>query len=109
MLKSGGESDVDVHHRRKKAVKRKGPKPEYGRIRDVNDIYDSDPETAPLRAHRDLCERCRRQPAHILMKSKKKGRRKSVEDPMEEEEDFSSLGGWVRWCVFYCVPFIASN
>jgi hypothetical protein len=36
--------------------------PAYGIVREVEQMYDSDDETAPLRAHRDTCEKCGRAP-----------------------------------------------
>lgn len=95
--------------KKKAAKKRKGPKPAYGCIRDVTDLYDSDPETAPLRAHRKICERCRRQPTHILLKRTKINRKRSNDDLSEEEEDYSTLGGWVRWFVSPLGTFLALN
>lgn len=81
----------------KQPVKRKGPKPTYGVVRKVEDLYDSDPETAPLRGHREECEKCRRAPSHILMK-KRGGRKKKRDDFSEDEEELANrLGGWVRW------------
>ena len=79
----------------------------YGNIRHIADLqYDShsDEETAPLRVHRDICEKCHRGPAHALLElERKKGnkRRKKVIDDFEEsdtdEEKLNALGGWVRW------------
>lgn len=98
-------SDYDENRsgrKQKKIIKRRGPKPAYGRIRRVEDLYDSDPETAALRAHRDECEKCHRAPAHILLKKrgKKKPRRRKRDDDSLSESDgdtFNKLGGWVRW------------
>jgi chromodomain-helicase-DNA-binding protein 4 len=96
-----------------KSKKKRTPtsaRPAYGSIRDVADdgAYDSDPETAALRAHRAECERCKRAPAHVELArlakrakgKKKKGGRKR-KDPDEESSDeeaaVEALGGWVRW------------
>ena len=96
------EHDDDGSRREhKKVVKRRGPKPAYGRIRRIEENYDSDPETTPLRAHRNECEKCHRAPAHILLRrlKKGKGRRKRVDDDLSEDEEsfYYRLGGWVRW------------
>lgn len=85
-------------------------KPEYGVIRSIEDLdCDSGSESEfPLKAHRDFCEKCRRQPTHILvdaykrrLNSKRKKRKRLSQDESEESEDdlekLSSLGGWVRW------------
>jgi len=86
---------------------RRGPvsRPAYGIFRSVADLefdaYDEE-DTELLRAHRDICEKCHKAPAHVqLEKPKKKGRKKGKEDEFEIEEDeddlIQSLGGWVRW------------
>ncbi|KAJ7783591.1 SNF2 family DNA-dependent ATPase [Mycena maculata] len=92
-----------------KAARRTGARPAYGHVREVADLdYDpnSDEETAPLRAHRDFCEKCHEKPTHILLakaqKSKGKGRKKrptSDDDLLEsgdEAERITKRGGWVR-------------
>lgn len=94
----------------KKVVRGKASRPAYGNFRAVAELdYDafSDEETAPLRAHRNVCEKCHRGPAHKLIqaekrKSKGKGRKKQEEDEDEdlegtEMERLIALGGWVRW------------
>jgi len=85
--------------------------PAYGIVREVEQMYDSDDETAPLRAHRNTCEKCGRPPAHVLLsgwtrKSKKgkktRSRSGSDADLLESsdgEATFERLGGWVRWLV----------
>lgn len=105
-------SEAPRSSRLKKKPKRgKASRPAYGSFRSVEDLdYDpcSDEETAPLRKHRDFCEKCHRQPAHILLnnlkrkKTKGKGKRKRKDDDLEEdsgdeEEKLTHLGGWVRW------------
>jgi chromodomain-helicase-DNA-binding protein 4 len=94
-----------------KIIRAKVPRPAYGRFRAVADLdYDSDEETAALREHRGICEKCHRGPAHQLInaflkkpKNKGKRRKKTSEDefdePVDEEEKFNALGGWVRWYV----------
>ncbi|KAI0785072.1 SNF2 family N-terminal domain-containing protein [Abortiporus biennis] len=68
----------------------------YGHFRPVEDLaYDSDEETRFLRAHRRICDKCQRPPAHELLK-KRKGKKK---DDETVDEDVA-LGGWVR-CL-YC-------
>jgi chromodomain-helicase-DNA-binding protein 4 len=112
-----GDDDDSTHRtgRGNRVEKRKDPRgkasrPAYGHIRSVADLdYDpySDEETLPLRAHREECEKCRRQPAHILMEAmrkqvKGKGRKKKIsddEDEGDEQERLVALGGWVRWLV----------
>lgn len=95
------EEEEDRPRKAKRAIKKTGPRPAYGRIRDVENLYDSDPETAALRAHREVCEKCHREPAHVLLRrlAKRKGRKKKVDDEFEEDEQeaANALGGWVRW------------
>lgn len=74
-------------------------------------MYDSDEETAALRAHRDTCEKCGRAAAHILLsgwtRKSKKGRKKwsrsgpdaDLLESSDGEATFEKLGGWVRWLV----------
>jgi chromodomain-helicase-DNA-binding protein 4 len=93
----------------KKIVRGKASRPAYGNVRHIADLdYDalSDEETAPLRAHRDVCEKCHRGPAHDLIeaagkKPKGRGRKKKDEDlddfEGDEIERLTALGGWVRW------------
>lgn len=94
----------------KKIVRGKSSRPAYGNVRHVADLdYDvlSDEETAPLRAHRDVCEKCHRGPAHDLIeaagkKPKGKGRKKKEEEDLDdfegdEIERLTALGGWIRW------------
>lgn len=111
-----GSDDYELQNRqrrkegkKRKANRPKASRPAYGRFRAVADLdYDSDEETAALREHRDICEKCHRGPAHqlinaFLKRPKNKGKRskKTSEDEFEEsvdeEERFNSLGGWVRW------------
>ncbi|KAG6830296.1 hypothetical protein H0H92_001374 [Tricholoma furcatifolium] len=92
----------------KNLTRPKGSRPAYGHFRPVTDLeydYDSDEETAPLRVHRDICEKCHQPPAHrLLLKLAKKGKGRSkkkrteddFEDSGDEEERVVSLGGWVR-------------
>jgi chromodomain-helicase-DNA-binding protein 4 len=94
----------DEEHQIKRNQKRKGkqrPRPitdSSGLVRHVDDLdYDSDEETAPLRAHRHLCERCVGGPSHLQKKAKKPRKRKSAqEDDFEDEAD---LAGWLTWRV----------
>lgn len=95
------ESEEDAAPTRKKSrpQKRKGPKPEYGLIRTIEDGYNGD--SAPLR-HRDECEKCQKAPSHILLRQpprKKRKKRNENEDGFseDEEEEATRLGGWVRW------------
>lgn len=97
-----------------KAATRKVVPAAYGRIRPVEDIdFDDqdDPDTAALRNHRKICEKCGDKPAHDLsqaLEKKKKGkknnggRKKTGEDADLQEsegERVNNLGGWVRWLV----------
>lgn len=112
------ESEDDVHKPRKsfkaqkpkskKIVRGKASRPAYGNVRHVVDLdFDvlSDEETAPLRAHRAVCEKCHKGPAHNLIeaagKKKGRGRKKKDEDlddfEGDEIERLTALGGWVRW------------
>ncbi|KAH7881752.1 SNF2 family N-terminal domain-containing protein [Phlebopus sp. FC_14] len=88
-----------------------GARPAYGHFRDISDLdfdpYDEE-DTEPLQAHRDICERCHKLPAHELLEAAKmprKGRRRSrkseetadePEGEEEEEERIQNLGGWVQ-------------
>ncbi|KAI6008336.1 SNF2 family DNA-dependent ATPase [Pisolithus orientalis] len=79
--------------------------PAYGHFRDINDLdfdpYD-DEDTASLRAHREVCEKCHEGPAHELlraaMKPKRGRHRRNSDADLEEneEEQIRHLGGWVR-------------
>ncbi|KAJ7900162.1 SNF2 family DNA-dependent ATPase [Mycena olivaceomarginata] len=95
--------------KRPKAARKKGTRPAYGHVRGVEDLeYDpnSDEETAALRVHRNVCEKCHEHPAHeqLAKLSKRKGKarkkRKSTDDEFEESGDeavrASKRGGWVR-------------
>lgn len=115
-LLEGGESDGDTYHdsprhksrekARKKLKHKRAPtaRPAYGHFRDIDDLdfdpYD-DEATLSLRAHRDICEKCHKRPAHELLMRVKKGKRKTKEDAEDEDEDnedhIRGLGGWVRW------------
>ncbi|OSD03298.1 hypothetical protein PYCCODRAFT_1434714 [Trametes coccinea BRFM310] len=89
---------------KKKIVRGKASRPAYGHFRVVADLaYDEedDDDDAPLRAHRDICEKCHTPPGHQqLSKLAKKGkkRRKIEEDDESEDEEtrIYALGGWVR-------------
>ncbi|KAI6007186.1 SNF2 family N-terminal domain-containing protein [Pisolithus albus] len=79
--------------------------PAYGHFRDINDLdfdpYD-DEVTTSLRAHRAICEKCHKGPAHDLlraaMKPKKGRRRRDSDADLEEnqEDQIRNMGGWVR-------------
>ncbi|KAG0704357.1 SNF2 family DNA-dependent ATPase [Suillus ampliporus] len=87
---------------------RRGPvsRPAYGIFRSVADLeFDAyeEEDTELLRAHRDICEKCHKAPAHVQLEKPKKGRKKSHKEDdyaFEENEDegdlIQSLGGWVR-------------
>ncbi|KAH7930550.1 hypothetical protein BV22DRAFT_56154 [Leucogyrophana mollusca] len=93
---------------KKKINRGKDSRPAYGHFRMVDDLdvdVYSDEESLPLRAHRDVCEKCHEKPAHVQLDaaSKKKGRKKGrkskdEEDNFEEDEEekIYNLGGWVR-------------
>lgn len=91
----------------KKKVKREqAARPAYGNVRAVDDLAGdalSDEETALLRAHRDVCEKCHRGPADKLIKteSKRKSRKKRAPESDDDDgtimEQLENLGGWVRW------------
>lgn len=81
-----------------KSKKSKAIKPAYGLIRNVDNLYDSDSESTPLRAHRDFCERCHRKPAHRLKANYKKRRKRKTDDIFSDDDDsYENLGGWIRW------------
>lgn len=93
---------------KKKAPRRnKASRPAYGRFRPIAEAdYDSDEDTAVLRAHRGDCAKCNGLPAHVQLqqlKKKKPKKRKSrrEEDEFEDNDDddvrAAKLGGWVRW------------
>lgn len=89
---------------KKKVVRGKASRPAYGHFRVVADLqYDDedDDDSAPLYAHRSVCEKCHTQPAHEqLKKAAKRGkkRRRNEDDESEDEESrLNALGGWVRW------------
>ncbi|KAF8898923.1 SNF2 family N-terminal domain-containing protein [Infundibulicybe gibba] len=107
------DSDMYTPHTMPTKVKRivrgKASRPAYGYLRTVADLdYDShsDDESAPLREHRQICERCHRGPAHELieafMNKPKSARTRRKKTPGEfeisedEEEKLNNLGGWVR-------------
>ncbi|KAG2159672.1 uncharacterized protein EDB93DRAFT_1111462 [Suillus bovinus] len=84
---------------------KRGPvsRPAYGIFRPVADLefdaYEEDTEL--LRAHRDICEKCHKAPAHVQLEKPKKSRKKLRKEDdygLEESEDdlIQSLGGWVR-------------
>ncbi|KAI0094367.1 SNF2 family N-terminal domain-containing protein [Irpex rosettiformis] len=91
---------------KKKVRRNKASRPAYGRFRDISSIdYDSDEDTAALRAHRGDCAKCNGLPAHIqlaqLRKRKPKKRRPRHEDDEFDDDDDDEtrarkLGGWVR-------------
>lgn len=111
-----GESDGDTYHdsprptSRGKAGKKLKKKrsatarPAYGHFRDIDDLdFDlyEDEATSSLRAHRNICEKCHKRPAHELLTKAKKGRRKTKDNEGEsdesDEDHIRGLGGWVRW------------
>ena len=112
----GGESDGDSYQgsprpesrgKAGKKFKKKWPataRPAYGHFRDISDLdfdHYEDEATSSLRAHRNICEKCHRRPAHKELAKVKKGRRKTNDEEGEsddnDEERIQSLGGWVRW------------
>ncbi|KAI9461026.1 hypothetical protein BJY52DRAFT_1168379 [Lactarius psammicola] len=78
----------------------------YGHIRSIADLGYDELENGPLSAHRDTCERCQRDPTHLLLlqrrktATKRKAKRKPKDDEFEEDSDsedkLAALGGWVR-------------
>lgn len=103
---SDGYESVKQPTKKKKVKRGKASRPAYGHVRLVADLdYDSDEETAPLRAHRPDCAKCHERPTHLLIEQahKKKGRKKKPrrdeDEPEEEDEEarFNRLGGWVQW------------
>lgn len=100
--KSGDRGAGKKHRKKRPAATR----PAYGHFRDVGDLdfdFFEDEATSSLRAHRDVCEKCHKSPAHEELKVFKKGRRrpKVAEDESDDDEDrIRSLGGWVQWFGF---------
>lgn len=118
-LADDGESDGDAYHdsprhrsrtqdagKKLKKKRHATARPAYGHFRDIDDLeFDSceDEATSSLRAHRDICERCHKRPAHEQLTKPKKGRRKTKGDESESDDDedhIRSLGGWVRWFAY---------
>lgn len=111
-----GESDGDSYHgspapkskeKARKRLKKKrsvAARPAYGHFRNIDDLdfdpYD-DEATSSLRAHREICEKCHKRPAHEELSKVRKGRRKTKVDEDESDDDddehIRGLGGWVRW------------
>ncbi|CAK5279999.1 unnamed protein product [Mycena citricolor] len=98
--------------KRPKVARKKAARPAYGHVRGIEDLdYDhqSDEETAPLRMHRNVCEKCKENPAHEVLgalkkkKNKSRRRKKTSDDDIEGSEDeverAERHGGWVRWFV----------
>lgn len=118
-MATGDEDEVLASFRKAKPKKkpshRTSSRPAYGHFRSIHDLEEddfSDSETAALRAHRAICEKCHRLPANELINaaSKKKlkgGKRRKDEDlddfDGDEMEMFRNLGGWVRWRVKFIV------
>ncbi|KAH9942923.1 SNF2 family N-terminal domain-containing protein [Amylocystis lapponica] len=97
----------DVEAKKKKIVRGKASRAAYGHFRLVADLdYDDrdDEETAALRAHRSVCEKCHKKPTHELLnapKGRKKGKKSKNADEDDDlegtvEERLLALGGWVR-------------
>ncbi|KIY63755.1 hypothetical protein CYLTODRAFT_425826 [Cylindrobasidium torrendii FP15055 ss-10] len=111
-----GMSSRRSQKKKPKKKRRSNPaaRPMYGRVRPIDELdYDSGYEnTAPLRAHRRVCEKCGYGPAHELLaaeagkkKKKKKGKGKAkrrgdddddLMDSDEERKRLENLGGWVQ-------------
>ena len=95
------------------------PKPMYGRVRAVTAIQDDpfpdDEEHEALRRHRDICEKCHRKPAHLLLaafrkkpKGKGKKRKRSTDDEeSEDDQKYIDMGGWITWFVAYSTFAVA--
>lgn len=103
-----GNRRKTAQNTKKKIPREQASRPAYGHVRAVDDLAGdalSDEETAPLRAHREVCEKCHRGPAAQLIKieskRKGKGRKRRGSDSDENEgtvlEQLERLGGWVRW------------
>jgi hypothetical protein len=106
---SGGRSKPRTK-KIKKAARPQASRPAYGRFRAIEelDCNASDEDDTYIRKHRDICEKCHRDPAHKLIEALKKSskvkgrtRKRTPSDEFEEsgheEETFIALGGWVRW------------
>ncbi|KAH9049552.1 SNF2 family N-terminal domain-containing protein [Lactarius hengduanensis] len=77
----------------------------YGHIRSIADLGYDELENGPLSGHRYTCERCQREPTHLLLQqrqkkaSKSKAKRKprdEFEEDSDGEDKLAALGGWVR-------------
>ena len=117
-LVSDDEDYVEENRSGKKAKghgkaprRKKSSPPMYGHVRSIDclddDPFSDDEENEALRLHRNICEKCHRLPAHLLLanfrkKAKGRGRKRkrSTDDEFEEsegEETYLDMGGWVRW------------
>ncbi|KAI0249494.1 SNF2 family N-terminal domain-containing protein [Lactifluus subvellereus] len=74
----------------------------YGHIRSIADLEYDELENGPLSAHRHTCERCQREPTHILLQQQRKSSKKNkpkrkVKDEFEEDSDdqdkLAGMGG----------------
>ncbi|KAI0347824.1 hypothetical protein BDW22DRAFT_1349889 [Trametopsis cervina] len=102
---SDGYGETPKPKKKKRLPRNKTFRPAYGHVRPVNALdYDSDEETAVLRAHRGDCAKCNGLPSHVQKeklrkKAPKKRRARREEDEFEEQEDdderITKLGGWV--------------
>ena len=94
-------SDISFQKPKTKKVRARKAYPLYGQIENIEDLWDPSDDSAPLRAHRAVCEKCRRAPAHILLKEERKKRKKPPkhreEDYIDEVQHAQDLGGWIQW------------
>ncbi|KAG6331283.1 hypothetical protein ID866_7805 [Astraeus odoratus] len=97
-------SDAEEDQKQRRPV---AARPAYGHFRHIVNLdldpYDEE-ATEALRAHRGVCEKCHKKPAHNLLKAiqrSKKGKRRRADGmdldlEEDEEEQIQNLGGWVR-------------
>ena len=90
---------------KKKAVPKKVIRT-YGIVHSHPDAFS---EELGVMAHRRQCEKCRKEPTHMLLRKTKKGRpkkRKAEDDFEDDENDYErtiAMGGWVRWYTHSCI------
>ncbi|GJJ09860.1 hypothetical protein Clacol_004084 [Clathrus columnatus] len=89
---------------KEKRIRNRLSRPAYGTIRLIADLSENESDVeSPIRAHRNVCDKCQEPPAHVSLnkyyakRNKNRGRRKNpTPDEEDEEEQLKSLGGWVR-------------
>lgn len=100
---SENDSEEETPKPKEKRLRGRLSRPAYGNIRLIADLSeDESDDDYPIRAHRNICDKCQEPPAHISLnkyyaKLKRKRRGRKVAPDEEEENRLQNLGGWVRW------------